>query len=104
MKLPAAEFLRRFCLHILPPGFMKIRHYGILASRVKPKLKIQQMRMGIQVIKKEKQDWKEITKTKLNFDVESCPYCKTGKMIRIHSFQAHAPPLYVNNKLKIQQH
>lgn len=104
MKLPAEEFLRRFCLHILPPGFMKIRHYGILASRVKPRLKIQQMRMGIQIIKKEKKDWKVITQTKLNFDVDSCPHCKTGKMIRINSFQAHAPPLYINNKFKTKEH
>ena len=41
---------------------------------------------------------KEITKTKLNFDVEVCPCCKTGRMIRVHSFQAHAPPDIINNK------
>lgn len=35
MKLSGAEFLRRFCLHILPRGFRRIRHYGILASRGK---------------------------------------------------------------------
>ncbi len=33
MTLPAAEFLRRFLLHVLPRGFMRIRHYGILANR-----------------------------------------------------------------------
>lgn len=99
MKLSAEEFLRRFCLHILPPGFMKIRHYGILASRVKPKLKIQQMKMGVIVLPKIKRDWKVITKTKLHFDVEACPRCTTGKMIRISSFQAHAPPLHTRFKL-----
>ena len=31
------EFIRRFMLHILPSGFRKIRHYGILASRDKSK-------------------------------------------------------------------
>ncbi|TYP69666.1 IS91 family transposase, partial [Aquimarina intermedia] len=30
--LPDAEFIRRFCLHILPKGFTRIRHYGILSS------------------------------------------------------------------------
>ena len=39
MSLEANEFLRRFCLHILPPGFRKIRHYGFLSSRGKAKLK-----------------------------------------------------------------
>jgi len=33
MVLDAVEFIRRFMLHILPTGFMKIRHYGILANR-----------------------------------------------------------------------
>jgi len=33
MTLPQQEFLRRFCLHILPLRFVKIRHFGILANR-----------------------------------------------------------------------
>jgi hypothetical protein len=32
MELSFAEFLRRFCLHLLPPRFVKIRHYGLLAN------------------------------------------------------------------------
>jgi hypothetical protein len=35
MTLSAAEFIRRFLLHVLPAGFMRIRHYGILANRSK---------------------------------------------------------------------
>jgi len=35
MTLPADEFIRRFLLHSLPPGFQRIRHYGLLASRGK---------------------------------------------------------------------
>ena len=33
MTLAADEFLRRFLLHVLPRGFVRIRHYGLLASR-----------------------------------------------------------------------
>jgi Putative transposase/Transposase zinc-binding domain len=33
LTLDAVEFLRRFLQHVLPRGFMKIRHYGLLASR-----------------------------------------------------------------------
>ena len=33
MTLEAVEFIRRFLLHILPPGFIKIRHFGFLANR-----------------------------------------------------------------------
>jgi len=33
MTLPVGEFLRRFCLHLLPERFVKIRHYGFLGNR-----------------------------------------------------------------------
>jgi hypothetical protein len=33
MTLSAEEFLRRFLQHVLPKGFVKIRHYGLLANR-----------------------------------------------------------------------
>lgn len=35
MTLATAEFVRRFCLHILPERFVKIRHYGLLGNRQK---------------------------------------------------------------------
>jgi Putative transposase/Transposase zinc-binding domain len=37
MTLDGAEFLRRFLLHAVPPGFMRIRHFGLLANRVRAK-------------------------------------------------------------------
>lgn len=33
LTLPVGEFLRRFLLHVLPRGFVRIRHYGFLAGR-----------------------------------------------------------------------
>jgi hypothetical protein len=33
MTLAATEFLRRFFLHVLPRGFVRIRHFGFLANR-----------------------------------------------------------------------
>jgi hypothetical protein len=33
MALPAFEFIRRLLLHVLPAGFVKVRHYGLLANR-----------------------------------------------------------------------
>jgi hypothetical protein len=35
VRLPGTEFVRRFLLHVLPPGFKRIRHYGLLASNHK---------------------------------------------------------------------
>ncbi len=33
MSLDGPEFIRRFLMHVLPSGFMKIRHYGFLSNR-----------------------------------------------------------------------
>src|ERR1700740_29274 len=33
MTLKAEEFIRRFLLHVLPKGFVKVRHFGFLANR-----------------------------------------------------------------------
>ena len=38
MTLSEVEFVRRLALHILPPGFTKIRHYGILGNNRRAKL------------------------------------------------------------------
>jgi hypothetical protein len=37
MTLDGREFLRRFLMHVVPRGFMRIRHYGLLANRVRQK-------------------------------------------------------------------
>lgn len=103
MKLEPKEFLRRFCMHILPPKFVKIRHYGFLSSRAKVKLKIHQMKAGKLSDKTPKISYSEITKSQLGFDVEQCPCCKTGKMIIVMQFGANAPPKHINDRRKIQK-
>ena len=35
MTLDADEFIRRFLLHVLPDGFQRIRHYGLLGNRAR---------------------------------------------------------------------
>lgn len=96
MTLDTNEFLRRFCMHILPPKFVKMRHYGFLSNRGKEKLKIEQLKSGKIRMDKTKIDYKEITKTKLGFDLDACPCCKTGRMITILQFAANAPPIKIN--------
>jgi len=49
MTLSMQEFLRRFCLHILPPRFVKIRHYGLLANRDRPARIAQARALVVQV-------------------------------------------------------
>ncbi len=100
MVLDANEFLRRFCLHILPPKFVKIRHYGFLASRVKMKLKIHQLQQGVLPNNKEKVTYQEITKNQFGFDLEACPCCQTGRMKIVMQFSPNAPPKQINDKRK----
>jgi hypothetical protein len=89
MTLAATGFLRRFCLHILPKGFRKIRHYGILSSRNKKDLRALQTRMGVPVLKKD-----AIIYINPDFKVKCCPRCGKGGMHVIMRFGAHAPPLH----------
>jgi hypothetical protein len=98
--LQAGEFLRRFCLHILPPRFVKIRHYGILAGRAKPRLKMQQMKMGVSIVPKEKLTWQQISRQIMGFDPEACPCCRTGRMHTIMNFGPNAPPVTIRSLLK----
>ena len=50
MTLEATEFLRWFCLYILPPGFRKIRYYGFIANTNSTLLQVQQREMGVAVM------------------------------------------------------
>ena len=92
MTLEATEFLRRFCLHILPPRFRKIRHYGFLANTNRAMLQVQQKEMGIAPAITIKKDWKTIAREKMHFDVDQCPCCKKGRMTTLLNFEANAPP------------
>jgi hypothetical protein len=102
MTLEATEFLRRFCLHILPKGFRKIRHYGFLSNRCGPAFKQQQMQMGVVPATKQETSWQIIAQTKLQYNAHQCPNCKKGKMEEVLSFDNNGPPQWLINKLQSQ--
>ena len=96
MTLEGSEFLRRFCQHILPRGFVRLRHYGLLSSTKRPLLRSLQRCLGIAVCDtpKQKQDWKVICREKLNYDPDTCPCCGKGRMIPFERIlPGRAPPL-----------
>lgn len=95
MTLDGLEFLRRFCQHILPKGFVRIRHYGLLSTAKRPLLKELQMSFGVAVLQiRERKYWKEICREHLNYDPDLCPHCKKGKMINIDRFlPGRGPPI-----------
>lgn len=96
MTLNHAEFIRRFSQHILPKGFTRIRHYGILSSTLKKKV-IPRLQATIGSLKSA--DQKPIMH-------RICPLCKKGKLSTLVSFSGRAPPIklieqLIKNRLSI---
>ena len=76
MTIKAEEFLRRFSLHVLPPGFVRMRHYGILASKNKRKeLNQAKKHFGMELWEIVKIDWIEIAESKLGVKPNACKVC-----------------------------
>jgi hypothetical protein len=93
MTLEGAEFLRRFCQHILPRRFVRIRHYGLLSTARREQLRELQQAFGIDVPKvKEKKRWKDICREQLNYNPDICPHCSKGHMQTVGMFTAGRPP------------
>jgi len=81
--LEAGEFIRRFLLHVLPDGFMKIRHFGFLANRRK-KDNVQRCRelLGDNTPAPEgaKKPAAELMLELTGKDITRCPCCRQGSM------------------------
>jgi hypothetical protein len=84
MTLDAQEFIRRFLLHVLPEGFMRIRHFGFLANRTK-KHSLPQCRklLGLHPALPEipKRSAQDLLRELTGIDLSRCPSCKLGTMI-----------------------
>lgn len=85
VSLPGVEFLHRFCMHILPKRFVKIRRYGIYNHTTKQNLKLQfepeesvlEKRLSNKKVNETSQ---ERIKRLTGFDIGKCPKCKRGRM------------------------
>lgn len=91
MTLQANEFIRRFLLHVLPDGFMRIRHFGFLANRCK-KENIPKCREIIgyseQIPETTEKNTQELMLELTGIDLTLCPCCKKGSMIVIEEIPA----------------
>ena len=92
MTLEAAEFIRRFLLHVLPRGLVRIRRFGILANR-KSTAKLAQARelLGTNPPPPEEHlDWQTLYTKLTGASINSCRKCSHGQMravAQIPSFQ-----------------
>jgi len=97
-KMHGKDFLHLFCLHILPPGFTRIRHYGYLSSAAKVKsLAIIRKYLNIRSLPRQSKNknWQEIVIQRMGISPGICKECG-GNMVIVESipnnFRQRAPP------------
>jgi len=98
MALDAEEFLRRFTLHVLPRGFNRIRHYGLLANRNKrallasalAALRVPALATAAAAPESLAAFWQRIA----GIDIARCPHCHRGtlRVVGVLVPQSHPPP------------
>lgn len=82
LRLPGAEFVRRFLLHVLPTGVKRIRHYGVLASSCKG-VKLEVARRALQMPARNPlavESAQDFMARVGKMDVLLCPCCKMGQL------------------------
>jgi hypothetical protein len=92
MTLATAEFIRRFLIHVLPHGFHRIRHYGLLASGTRADNIARAHRLfDLQAAQPEAADTDHVEANKSEPIAQPCPCCG-GRMIIIETFQRGSSP------------
>jgi hypothetical protein len=101
--ISAIEFIRRFLLHTLPHGFVRIRHYGFLANRERTAhlSLIQRLLRVPSEVRTSTRSVQEIMLKLTRIDITLCPCCKKGRMQKVadilcytgkHPYQLSRPP------------
>jgi hypothetical protein len=80
MTLSAVEFVRRFCLHLLPERFVKIRHYGLLGNRQRQSRVAQARTLLAQVPEASRSGKTEHTLPSKPVPVRVCPFCGSEQL------------------------
>lgn len=87
MTLTGAELLRRYLLHVLPKGFMRVRHFGFLANRCRA-----QRLPAIRTALAAPPPAVEPSASTAPIDGYPCPKCRTGRL-RVTAHLAPVPCL-----------
>lgn len=83
--LDGAELVRRFLLHVLPKGLMRIRHYGFLANRCRAK-RLAQIRVDLDLQATERGQVAKVSAATTQMPLSSqtwmprCPRCQSGQL------------------------
>ena len=85
MTLKAVEFIRRFLLHVLPAGFVRVRHYGFLSNRVcQEKLALCRSLMADGAVTAAPEP---NAGDKTGSDATTCPVCGRGRLVTIETLR-----------------
>ena len=93
LPLPVHEFMRRFCQHVLPAGFVRIRYYGLWHPNARAKLALCRQQMI------DAQPGLDTSVLLLWFrpltdeEKQRCPTCEEGTLIRIGEYEGSRPQL-----------
>lgn len=102
MTLPAVEFMRRFLLHVLPTGFVRIRYYGLFSNgqrRRKLKRCRELLGVGAELEPLVAENAADLLKRLTGVDVHQCPVCGLGQMRRKQELES-AYALFVRARIQ----
>ena len=97
MRLQSDEFVRRFLLHVLPSGFQRIRHYGLLSNRTR-EAKLERCRQLLNapapepMPTRDPEDYRDRYQRLTGVSLWDCPLCKHGRMICIETWLPGSAP------------
>ena len=97
MTLKAEEFMRRFLLHVLPRGFVRIRHFGFLANcHRETKLALCRELLGVPQVDPQQSsigdDWRSLYETLTGRSLTLCPACHQGQMVTVEILLPQGQP------------
>ena len=81
IAMPGEQFIGRLLQHVLPPGFKRIRHYGLLAPAAKTeRLATAHKLLAMPAANPQaREDAKDFMRRVAGIDVECCPHCRLGR-------------------------
>jgi hypothetical protein len=98
MTVSAEEFIRRFLLHALPPGFPRIRYYGLMANchrATKLKLCRQLLAAPLTDLLPRPHDYRDFYAALTAKNLRLCPQCGIGAMVRIQILGPEQAPVAI---------
>jgi predicted Zn-ribbon and HTH transcriptional regulator len=93
MTLDAHEFIRRFLLHVVPKGFVRVRHFGFLANRSKSLLSKcrQLLNLSFTVPKLPQRSVQDLMLQLTGIDISRCPVCQQGTLVFVANLPVPGP-------------